>query len=119
MVAGAPRICALYVGPALRQICRMSDRPPRPAAITTGALARGGQGINLVCACGHKTALLPSQIAAAAHPDTRVLDFKRRFRCSMCGRSGATPGIKMTTFEVPAPFVGEEIVLTAPGDRPN
>jgi hypothetical protein len=77
--------------------------PRRP--LTIGSLLDGSRGINLLCKCGHKTALLPAQIAAMAHPETRITAFKRRFRCSMCGRSGAGDDIRLTTFEVATPFV--------------
>jgi hypothetical protein len=66
--------------------------------MTVGALVERDRGVNLVCKCGHKTALLPDQLAKMAHPATRLLDFKRRFRCSMCGRSGVSDEIRMTTF---------------------
>lgn len=54
-----------------------------------------------------------------AHPETRILDFKRRFRCSMCGRSGASDDIRLTTFEVVAPFIdrGEELPPRPPSSR--
>lgn len=97
----------------------MPDDLPRPTAITIGALLRGGQGINLTCSCGHKTALLPSQIAAAAHPETRVLDFKRRFRCSMCGCSGATPAIRLTTFVIPPSLSDEADPVQPASGRPH
>lgn len=74
----------------------MSAISPRP--MTVGALVERGRGVNLACRCGHKTALLPDQLAKMAHPETRLLDFKRRFRCSMCGRSGTSNEIRMTTF---------------------
>lgn len=82
------------------------DAPARPRrTLTLGSLIEGGKGINLQCKCGHRTALLPEQITAMAHPQTRVLEFKRRFRCSMCGRSGASEDVQLTTFEVMAPFI--------------
>jgi len=84
---------------------RATHLHPRP--VTIGALLRDERGINLQCKCGHKTSLLPAQIAAMAHPETRVLDFKRRFRCSMCGRSGAGDDIRLTTFALAAPFTGD------------
>lgn len=84
----------------------MSERPaPRRKPMTVGALIDSDQGINLHCKCGHRTALLPAQIAAAAHPSARLIDVKRRFRCSMCGRSGAGEDIQLTTFTVTTPFV--------------
>lgn len=86
------------------------DRPRR--TLTLGSLIEGGKGINLQCKCGHRTALLPEQIAAMAHPQTRVLEFKRRFRCSMCGRGGAGDDIQLTAFEVMAPFIDR-------GDQPR
>ncbi|MEQ1864625.1 MAG: hypothetical protein ABL996_08220 [Micropepsaceae bacterium] len=81
--------------------------PPRQSlsVLTVGSLSSRAQGINLRCACGHRTALLPAQIAAMAHPETRVLDFKRRFRCSMCGASGAGDDIRVAVFDVAAVFV--------------
>jgi hypothetical protein len=77
----------------------------RHAALTIGSIQDRDQGINLRCACGHRTALLPAQIPAMAHPATRLMDFKRRFRCSMCGTSGASDDIRLTLFDVAAPFV--------------
>jgi hypothetical protein len=74
----------------------MSKPSPRP--LTVGALVQRERGVNLVCLCGHKTALLPEQLERLAHPETRLLDFKRRSRCSMCGRSGDSEDIRMTTF---------------------
>lgn len=79
-------------------------RTSRPQVITVGSLIRSDRGIKLACACGHKTALLPAQLATMAHPETSVLAFKRRFRCSMCGRSGAGSEIRLSTFVVEAPF---------------
>lgn len=87
------------------------SRTRRP--LTLGSLIEGGKGINLQCKCGHRTALLPEQITAMAHPQTHVLEFKRRFRCSMCGRSGASDEIRMTTFALTA-ALGER---AAPGPR--
>ncbi len=89
----------------------MSGTSSRP--MTVGALVERARGVNLVCKCGHKTALLPDQLAKLAHPATRLLDFKRRFRCSMCGRSGASDEIRMTTFALTA-ALGER---AAPGPR--
>jgi hypothetical protein len=84
----------------------MSKAPrERLSVLTIGTLLSRDQGINLRCACGHRTALLPAQMAAMAHPATRILDFKRRFRCSMCGASGAGDDIRATVFDVAAPFV--------------
>jgi hypothetical protein len=77
----------------------------RLSVLTIGSLLSRDQGINLRCSCGHRTALLPAQMSAMAHPATRVLDFKRRFRCSMCGASGARDDIRATVFDVAAPFV--------------
>ena len=71
--------------------------------MTVGALVERDRGVNLVCKCGHRTALLPDQLAKMAHPQTQLLDFKRRFRCSMCGRSG--DDIRMTTFALTAALV--------------
>ncbi len=84
----------------------MSQAPrQRLSALTIGSLQSRDRGINLRCTCGHRTALLPAQIAAMAHPETRILDFKRRFRCSMCGASGAGDDIRLTLFDVAAPFI--------------
>lgn len=80
-------------------------RQHRRRHLTVGALLDASQGVNLHCNCGHRTALLPAQIAAMAHPATRLLEFKRRFRCSMCGRSGASDDIRLDTFEATTPFV--------------
>lgn len=92
-------------------------RTRRP--LTLGSLIEGGKGINLQCKCGHRTALLPEQITAMAHPQTHVLEFKRRFRCSMCGRSGASDDIQLATFEVMAPFIdrGDHPPRRAPSPR--
>ena len=93
-----------------------SSRP----ALTVGSLIDSRRGINLVCKCGHKTSLLPAHMATMAHPQTRVLDFKRRFRCTMCGRSGTSPDIRLTTFEVAAPFVDDGgLHKRVPGGRPH
>lgn len=70
--------------------------------MTVGTLVERARGVNLKCSCGHKTALLPEQLAKMAHPATKLLDFKRRFRCSMCGRSGASDEVRMTTFALTA-----------------
>jgi len=86
----------------------MAQRRAQPQVITVGSLVRGDRGIKLACACGHKTALLPAQLAALAHPETSALSFKRRFRCSMCGGSGASDEIKLSTFTVEAPFTDEK-----------
>lgn len=83
------------------------SRTSRPQVITIGSLVKSDRGIKLVCACGHKTALLPMQLSTMAHPETSALNFKRRFRCSMCGRSGASNEIRLSTFAVEAPFTGE------------
>lgn len=96
--------------------------PPTPrqsiSVLTIGSLRSRDQGINLRCACGHRTALLPDQMASMAHPETRVLDFKRRFRCSMCGASGAGGDIRLTLFDVAAPFAsGGEARPEAPMKR--
>jgi hypothetical protein len=74
--------------------------------MTVGALLERGRGVVLKCGCGHKTALLPEQLTKMAHPHTRLLDFKRRFRCSMCGRSGASDEIKLTTFALTSAVAG-------------
>lgn len=81
----------------------MPNRPTKP--LTVGSLVASTKGVNLLCKCGHKTALLPAQIAAMAHPASSLADFKHRFRCTMCGRSGASDDIRMTTFAV-APVLG-------------
>ncbi len=86
----------------------VESRTVRPQVITIGSLVRGDRGIKLACACGHKTALLPAQLSTMAHPETSALGFKRRFRCSMCGRSGAGNEIKLSTFAVDAPFTDEK-----------
>jgi hypothetical protein len=74
-------------------------------ALTIGSLLDSGNGLNVHCKCGHRTALLPAQLAAMAHPQTRLQAFKRRFRCSMCGRSGAGDDIRLDTFAATTPFV--------------
>jgi hypothetical protein len=89
------------------------SRAARPA-LTVGSLIESDRGINLACKCGHKTSLLPGHIATMAHPAVRLLDFKRRFRCSMCGRSGAGDEIKLATFEVAAPFASKNDADVAP-----
>jgi hypothetical protein len=54
-----------------------------------------------------------------AHPETRLLAFKRRFRCSMCGRSGATDDIRLDTFAATAPFVDVgDFAAVKPPSRP-
>ncbi|MCE9521123.1 MAG: hypothetical protein K8S25_01670 [Alphaproteobacteria bacterium] len=92
----------------------------RLSVLTIGSVLSSGQGVNLRCACGHRTALLPGQISAMAHPETRVLDFKRRFRCSMCGASGASDDVRLTLFAVAAAFSDDEGARTetAPTTRP-
>jgi hypothetical protein len=94
----------------------MTRAAPRPT-LTAGALIESARGINLLCKCGHKTSLLPSQIATMTHPRTRVLDFKRRFRCSMCGRSGASSEIAMSLFDV-APFLDADAAARSAPRRP-
>lgn len=81
----------------------MSQRTPRAphAATTVGAIVAEDCGVNLLCRCGHKTSLLPAQISALAKPETRLADFKRRFKCSMCGRLGSSTEIQLKTFMVP------------------
>jgi hypothetical protein len=79
-------------------------RGPAQQPLTLRALIDSDRGINVVCKCGHKTSLLPAQLATMAHPETRVLDFKRRFRCTMCGRSGASSEVRLSTFDVAAAF---------------
>jgi hypothetical protein len=83
--------------------------------MTIRALVESDRGIAVVCQCSHRTALLPDQLSRMAHPETQLLDFKRRFRCSMCGRSGASEEIRMRTFAVSAPFAARE--RTAPRVR--
>lgn len=88
--------------------------------LTIGSLLDNGDGINLHCKCGHRTALLPAQIAAMAHPQTRLRAFKQRFRCSMCGRTGASDDIRLETFAATTPFVDAgDIVLPARSTRPH
>ena len=82
----------------------MARVTPDAPVLTIGSLLTAQRGINLVYRCGHKTSLLPAQIAAMAPARTRVTDFKRRFRCSSCGRSGASVEIRLSTFDVPAVF---------------
>jgi len=72
--------------------------------VTVGAAIRNDYGINLHCKCGHRTSLPPVQLAELAPPETPLLDFKRRFRCSMCGRHGASDAIALTCVRVDAPF---------------
>jgi hypothetical protein len=75
---------------------------PSQRQLTVGTLVKRGQGVNLFCACGHKTALLPEQVAKLAHPEMRLLDLKRRMRCTMCGRSGGDDDVRISLFAVPA-----------------
>ena len=96
-----------------------STQPPRRRTLTVGSLLDSDQGINLQCKCGHRTALLPAQIAGIAHPQMRVLDFKRKFRCSMCDRSGASDDITLTTFDVITPFVDQGDTLPRRGPPPR
>ena len=81
----------------------MSQRTPRAThtGITIGAIVAEDRGVNLLCRCGHKTSLLPAQISAIAKAETRLADFKRRFKCSMCGRLGSSTEIELKTFAVP------------------
>jgi hypothetical protein len=79
---------------------------PKSRPLTVAALLARDQGLNLFCKCGHRTALLSSQIAKLAHPQTRLLDFKRRFRCTMCGRGGED--VRMRIFAVPKPLATSE-----------
>jgi len=79
---------------------------PSQRQLTVGTLVKRGQGVNLFCACGHKTALLPEQVAKLAHPETRLLDVKRRFRCSMCGRRGGDDDVRISLFAVPTIVAG-------------
>ena len=81
----------------------MAERIGRPnnSTTTVGAIVAEERGVNLLCRCGHKTSLLPAQICALAKPETRLSDFKRRFRCSMCGRLGSSAEIELKTFAVP------------------
>ncbi len=76
----------------------MSARAAKP--LTVGSLVAADKGVTLHCACGHKTALLPAQVAEMAHPRSSLLDFKRRFRCTMCGRTGSSDDIRIATFDV-------------------
>ena len=76
----------------------MPNRSAKP--LTVGSLVASDKGVILHCKCGHKTALLPAQIAAMAHPQSSLIDLRRRFRCTMCGRSGAGDGIRVATFDV-------------------
>jgi hypothetical protein len=80
--------------------------------MTIRALVERGRGVTVVCRCSHRTALLPDQLAKMAHPETKLLDFKRRFRCSMCGCSGASHAIRLTTFAVLAPFSSRDSQTT-------
>ena len=81
----------------------MAARVQRPIGgrATIGAIVAEDCGVNLLCRCGHKTSLLPAQITALAKPETRLADFKRRFKCSMCGRLGSSAEIELKTFVVP------------------
>lgn len=81
----------------------MAARPHRPtnSTSTIGAIVAQECGVNLLCRCGHRTSLLPAQISALAKPETRLTDFKRRFKCSMCGRLGSSAEIQLKTFVVP------------------
>ena len=92
---------------------------PSPTAkvLTVGSLVAADKGVNLVCKCGHRTALLPTQIAAMAHPSTSILNLKRRFRCSMCGRPGASNEIRATTFEVAPALRGSDPQSNVPRVR--
>jgi hypothetical protein len=83
----------------------MSRMTKQQRTLTIGSLLDSGSGLNVHCKCGHRTALLPAQLAAMAHPQTRLQTFKRRFRCSMCGRSGASDEIRLDTFAATTPFV--------------
>jgi hypothetical protein len=88
-------------------------------ALTIGLLIESSRGINLHCKCGHRTALLPAQLAVMAHPQTRLLAFKRRVRCSMCGRSGAGDDVRLETFEATTPFVDVgDFATVKPPPRP-
>lgn len=87
--------------------------PTRAAKLlTVGSLVAADKGVTLHCACGHKTALLPAQVAEMAHPRSSLLDFKRRFRCTMCSRSGSSDEIRIATFDVaPAIAAGPQTNL--------
>lgn len=76
----------------------MPNRTAKP--LTVGSLVASDKGVNIHCKCGHKTALLPAQIAAMAPPQSSLLDLKRRFRCTMCARSGAGDDVRLAIFEV-------------------
>lgn len=96
----------------------MANRQQRSnEPVTTGAIVAEAQGINLICRCGHRTSLLPAQIASLAKPDTRVADFKRRFTCSMCGRRGSSGEIQLKTFAVPEALACERRPPRTPRSR--
>jgi hypothetical protein len=94
------------------------DRVPRQqlSILTVGSLLGRNQGINLRCICGHRTALLPAQISQMTHPATKVLDFARRFRCSMCGVSGASGDLRVTLFD--AGSFGGNVADASDADAP-
>lgn len=87
--------------------------------VTVGAAIRNDYGVNLHCKCGHRTSLPPAQLAEMAPLETRLLDFKRRFRCSMCGRRGTSDAITMTSFRVEAPFRVASENGEAPARKPQ
>ena len=91
----------------------------RIAPVTVGAAIRNDYGINLHCKCGHRTSLPPAQLVALAPPETPMLDFKRRFRCSMCGRRGATGGITLTFFPVAEAFAARADNRETPVRKPQ
>jgi hypothetical protein len=97
----------------------MSSAPRPRKALTVGSLLDGEQGVNVHCKCGHRTALLPAQLAAMAHPQMRLLELKRRFRCTMCGRSGMGDDLQLTTFDVVAPFIDDGGAYVRTTRRPS
>ena len=91
----------------------------RIAPVTVGAAIRNDYGINLHCKCGHRTSLPPAQLAGLVPPETRILDFKRRFRCSMCGRRGTSDGITLSCFPVAEPFTARAEIRETPARKPQ
>jgi hypothetical protein len=97
----------------------MSGTPRPRKSLTVGSLLDSGQGVNVHCKCGHRTALLPAQLAAMAHPQMRLLELKRRFRCTMCGRSGMGDDLSLATFDVAAPFIDDGGAFVRTTRRPH
>jgi len=97
----------------------MSRTPRSRKPLTVGALCDRDQGVNVHCTCGHRTALLPAQLAAMAHPEMRLTELKRRFRCTMCGRSGATDDLSLATFDVVTPFIDDGGAFVRAARRPR